>query len=244
VAAQFSRRACRDAAATHVQRQHPTALRVGQCDQPLILPGRDQMLLGLAGHGPILPCAVRAGRRCWSRPRRAVHSPYLTVGGGRQRQRLNEQAPHRGHVQRAIRERVTRAWPLTAEVRAQTMPYQRRRSGGRQYGVYQFKQAILAKAQVVVQLLAEVAERCQSLRFRHTPSLTHFPLYRKSPRQSGPSFVQTQDPERSEGSPSQTEILLLSVARDLPQDEAISRSLAALGMTRNSRRIYADLPYG
>src|SRR5262249_14364896 len=86
------------------------------------------------------------------------------------------------------------------EVRAQTMPYQRRRSGGRQYGVYQFKQAILAKAQVVVQLLAEVAERCQSLRFRHTPSLTRFPLYRKTPRQSGPSFVQTQDPERSEGS--------------------------------------------
>ncbi len=32
-------------------------------------------------------------------------------------------------------------------------------------------------------------------------------------------------PERSEGSPSETEILLLSAAKDLPQDEATTRSL-------------------
>src|SRR5215831_3045674 len=45
------------------------------------------------------------------------------------------------------------------------------------------------------------------------------------PERSEGSRPNPLHPERSEGSPSETEILLLSVAKDLPQDEATTKSL-------------------
>src|SRR5262249_30998452 len=106
---------------------------------------------------------------------------------------------------RTIRHCVARAWPLSAEARAQAMPYQGCRSGRGQHGIEKFEQAILTEAQVVVQLLAKLVERCQHLRFEHTPSLTRFPLFRKSPCRPGPYFVQTEPCARWGATPDEIE---------------------------------------
>ena len=179
------------------------------------------MLLGLTGQRPILPSSVRTGRRSRPRPRRAIHRPQLAFVFGWPRQRLDEQAPQRGYPQRTIRQGIARARPTAAEAWAQTMADECGRSDGRQHGIHQLKQAILAMVQVVVQLLAEVAERRQSMRFRHTPSLTPFPLYRKSPRQPGPSFESGRDGSHLAAPRSEPRRALLT--HRAPQNRSVTR---------------------
>src|SRR5262249_22908375 len=123
---------------------------------------------------------------------------------------------------RTIRHCVARAWPLSAEARAQAMPYQGCRSGRGQHGIEQFEQAILTEAQVVVQLLAKLAERCQHLRFEHTPSLTRFPLFRKSPCRPGPYFESGRDGSRLAAPRSEPRRALLT--HRAPQNRSVARS--------------------
>ena len=60
-------------------------------------------------------------------------------------------------------------------------------SAGRgEHRVQQFEQAILAEAQVVVELVSEVAEPLPCIGFQHTPSLTRFSSNRKTLRPHGP----------------------------------------------------------
>src|SRR6516225_2024916 len=102
------------------------------------------------------------------------------------RQRVWEQLPHCRGIDEAVRQRIACARPLTTERRGKTEPHQRAALRRCQRPIHQLKQAILAKAQVVVERLTEVAEPLPSIGLQHTPSLTDFSLNRKTLHPPGP----------------------------------------------------------
>ena len=97
-----------------------------------------------------------------------------------------EQRAQPAHVEGAVGQRVTRAGPAAAETRAQAQPYQRPPLRGSQHRINEFEQAILAEAQVVVQLLTEGAKSCQQLRICHNPKRGTFAPKPEAPDAPGP----------------------------------------------------------
>ena len=75
----------------HIQREHPTAVRLGHRHQPVIGPGGHQVMLGLASHRMPLTRARRAGGRPWSWPMAAIDHPQRAIRCWREG--LHEQPP-------------------------------------------------------------------------------------------------------------------------------------------------------
>ena len=80
-----------------------------------------------------------------------------------------EQRPQRADVDRAVAQRVAGAPPARAEAQTQDEAHQGAPLRRSQDRIGQLEQAILAPAQVVVQLLAEVAERRQYFGIKQNP---------------------------------------------------------------------------
>src|SRR2546426_8564078 len=97
-----------------------------------------------------------------------------------------EQRAQPAHVEGAVGQRVTGAGRAAAETRAQAQPDQRPPLRGGQHGIYQLEQAILAEAQVVVQLLTEGAKSCQQLGICHNPKRGTFAPKPEAPDAPGP----------------------------------------------------------
>src|SRR2546425_12210803 len=140
----------------------------------------------LARQRAVLPGAGRAGRGRRSWPVGAIQRPQRTLAWPWQRHMRLEQRAQSAHVEGAVGQRVTRAGPAAAETRAQTEPYQRPPLRGSQHGIYQLEQAILAEAQVVVQLLTEGAKSCQQLGICHNPKRGTFAPKPEAPDAPGP----------------------------------------------------------
>src|SRR5207249_5499843 len=103
-----------------------------------------------------------------------------------------EQLAQRRHVDRPICERVAGARPQTTECGRQAEPYQRAALRRRQHCIHQLEEAILTEAQVVVELLTEMAELLPCVGFQHTPSLARCSPNRKTLRPLGPFVVQSR----------------------------------------------------
>ena len=86
------------------------------------------------------------------------------------RQRVCEQLPHCRGIDEAVRQRIACARPLTTERRGKTEPHQRAALRRCQRPIHQLKQAILAKAQVGIELLTEGSQIGQSRGFEHPAS--------------------------------------------------------------------------
>jgi hypothetical protein len=171
----------RGSATPHLERQHPAASHLRHGCQPLVRPRRHHAVLRPARKGSVFPRAIRAGPCRRPRPVGPVNDPHWTsLDHRRVRHRPGKQPAQPRCVNRSIAQSVTCARPAASKHGRQAVPYQRTALWRREHRVQQFEQAILTKAQVVVQRLTEVAEPLPSIGFDHTPSLARFHPNRKT----------------------------------------------------------------